>query len=121
MLGEDEDGLATSEPADAFLVRRHRGTRLSGRLLGDCSGGRSALRNSFAQPCDQTALFRLGSYIRGGAGFLFGFTIGCLSGVLVVRMIPLDHLLGRFLSLEGIQCGVRVGMAGHPLEATRIA
>ena len=33
----------------------------------------------------------------------------------------LDRLLGRFLSLEGIQYGVEVGMAGHPLEASRIA
>ena len=104
-----------------FPVRRRRGTRPSGSLLGGCSGGRSALRSSFAKQCDQIALFRLGSYIGGGVG-LFRFTLlGWLSGVILVRMIPLDRLLGRFLSLEGIQYGVEVGMAGHPLEASRIA
>jgi len=80
-----------------------RGSRLSGRLLGGCSGGRSPLCGSFPKRCSgPAALFSVGSSTGGGGGgLLFGFVLlGCLSRVLVVRMIPLDRLfvpLRRFL------------------------
>jgi len=66
-------------------------------------GGRSPLRGWCGRIA---AFFHLGSST-GGGGLHFGIVIlGCLGGVLVVRMIPLDGFfvpLGRFLGLEGVQ------------------
>src|SRR6266705_23709 len=89
-------------------LRLRRGASLSGRLLGSCSSGRSPLRGSFAKWCGRIAAsFCLGSSTRDGGGLLFGIVLlGCLSSVLVVRMVPLDRLffsLGRFQRLEAVQ------------------
>jgi len=75
----------------------------SGRLLG----GFSPLCGSFAKRCSRrAALFRLGSSTGGSCGLLLGFVlVGCLSGILVVR-VHLDRLfvpLGKLLGFEGIQ------------------
>jgi len=77
--------------------------------LGGYSGrsrGGSPLLGSFAKGYGQIAtLFRLGSSTGGGGILLFGIVaFGCLSGVLVVRVIPSDSPfvpLGRVLVLEG--------------------
>ena len=89
-------------------LRLRRGSSLRGRLLGSSSGGRSALRGSFLKRCGRIiALFRLGSSTGGGAGLLSGLVLlGCVRGVLVVKMISLDLFfvpLGRLLGLEGFQ------------------
>jgi len=58
-------------------------------LLGGCP-----LRGSVTKRCGLFAgLFRLGNSTGGGGGLLFEITLlGCSSGALVVRMIPLDRL-----------------------------